>query len=72
VAPALRFAAAVSSGVLHIAIGALHVYRLVIPFRFEVFGYTWSQQASIREALAVTGFGALCLWVARKVSVVSS
>ena len=57
--------AAISSGLLHLAIGGLHVYRLGFPFRFEVFGYTWSQQASLREAIIVIPFGVLCLWIAR-------
>ncbi|PYL82889.1 MAG: hypothetical protein DMF21_00980 [Verrucomicrobia bacterium] len=61
----MRLPAAISSGLLHLAIGALHVYRLVFPFRFEVFGYTWSQQASLREAIIVIPFGVLCLWIAR-------
>lgn len=61
----IRRAAALASGLLHIVIGGLHVYRLFAPFRFEVFGYPWSLQASLREALAVMGFGLLCLWVAR-------
>jgi len=61
----MRLPAAISSGLLHLAIGGLHVYRLVFPFRFEVFGYTWSQQASLREAIIVIPFGVLCLWIAR-------
>ena len=61
----LRLAAALATGLLHLAIGSLHVYRLVAPFRFEVFGYTWSRQASLREAMIVIPFGVLCLWIAR-------
>ena len=62
----LQRLAALSSGVLHIALGALHTYRLVKPFRFEVFGYPWPQSASFREAIIVIPFGALCLWIARQ------
>ena len=61
----MRLPAAISSGLLHLAIGGLHAYRLVFPFRFEVFGYAWSQQASLREAIIVIPFGVLCLWIAR-------
>jgi len=61
----MQLPAAISSGVLHLAIGGLHAYRLLFPFRFEVFGYTWSQQASLREAIIVIPFGVLCLWIAR-------
>ena len=61
-----RRPAATLSGLLHLAIGALHAYRLVKPFRFEVFGYSWSQGASLREALVVIPFGLLCLWIARR------
>jgi len=61
----MQLLAAISSGLLHLAIGGLHSYRLVFPFRFEVFGYTWSPQASLREAIIVIPFGVLCLWIAR-------
>ena len=61
-----RRSAALLSGLLHLAIGSLHVYRLVLPFRFEVFGYTWPRGASFREAIIVIPFGILCLWVARQ------
>ena len=61
----MRLPAAISSGLLHLAIGGLHVYRLVFPFHFEVFGYTWSQQASLREAIIVIPFGVLCLLITR-------
>jgi hypothetical protein len=62
----LRLFAALSSGFLHLAIGGLHVYRLINPFRFEVFGYPWSQQASFREAIIVVPFGLLCLLMAKQ------
>jgi hypothetical protein len=62
----LRRSAAILSGMLHLVIGSLHVYRLVSPFRFEVFGYTWPRGASLREAIIVIPFGILCLWVARQ------
>lgn len=59
-----RFIAAGLSGIGHIGLGALHVYRLMRPFTFEVFGYSWSQMASLREALIVLPFGVLSLIVA--------
>ena len=62
----VRRPAAVLSGILHLVIGSLHVYRLASPFRFEVFGYTWPQGASLREAVIVIPFGVLCLWIARR------
>src|SRR6185436_6531224 len=49
----LRWFAALSSAVLHLAIGGLHVYRLIYPFRFEVFGHSWPQWASLREVIIV-------------------
>ena len=61
-----RFVAAGLSGLGHVGLGALHVYRLMRPFRFEVFGYSWSQMASLREALIVLPFGVLSLIVAGK------
>jgi hypothetical protein len=61
-----RRTVALVSGLLHVGIGSLHAYRLAAPFRFEVFGYNWSQQASLREAIIVIPFGILCLWMARQ------
>ena len=62
----LRRAAASLSGVLHLTIGGLHLYRLFKPFRFEVFGHAWSHSASLREVIVVIPFGLLCLWIARQ------
>jgi len=61
-----RLVAAILSGILHLAIGGLHVYRLINPFRFAVFGHPWPQSASLREALIVVPFGILCLCMARQ------
>jgi hypothetical protein len=41
-----RSIAGILSGVLHLSIGVLHVYRLIKPFRFEVFGHPWPLNAS--------------------------
>jgi len=60
-----RLPATLVSGLLHLMIGSLHALRLFEPFRFEVFGYTWSRAASLREAIIVLPFGLLSLWVAR-------
>ncbi len=59
-----RVTAAALTGIGHLALGALHVYRLAWPFTFEVFGYPWSAGASLREALIVIPFGLLSLFVA--------
>lgn len=61
-----RSLAGILSGVLHLSIGGLHVYRLIKPFRFEVFGHAWPLNASLREVLIVVPFGLLCLWMARQ------
>ena len=58
-----RVLAAMLTAVGHLAIGSLHVYRLVHPFTFEVFGYPWSYSASLREALVVLPAGLLSLVV---------
>lgn len=58
--------AAILSGVFHLAIGSLHLYRLFKPFHFEVFGYPWSRNASLREVMIVIPFGILCLLMARQ------
>jgi hypothetical protein len=60
-----RPAAAIVSGILHLSIGSLHAYRLIKPFRFEVFDHAWPLTASLREVLVVVPFGLLCLWMAR-------
>jgi hypothetical protein len=60
----LRIPASLISGLLHVIIGSIHVYRLCHPFPFEVFGYTWSNSASLREVAIVVPFGILCLYVA--------
>ncbi len=59
-----RISTALVSGLLHLVIGSLHLYRLWSPFTFEVFGYEWSLGASLREVLIVVPFGILCLVVA--------
>jgi len=61
-----RRAAAIFSGILHVSIGSLHAYRLMKPFRFEVFGHGWPLTASLREVLIVVPFGLVCLWMARQ------
>ena len=60
----IRAGSALLSGVFHTAIGFVHVVRLVRPFRFEVFNLPWSNGASAREVVIVTGFGMMCLAVA--------
>ncbi|MEP6911518.1 MAG: hypothetical protein ABI923_02120 [bacterium] len=59
-----RVTAAALTGIGHLAIGSLHVYRLLQPFRFEIFGYRWTIGASLRETLIVIPFGLLSLFVA--------
>ena len=57
VTPVMRTPVAIISGVMHLAFAALHAYRIVEPFRFEVLGYPWSHEASIREVGIVGLFG---------------
>ena len=59
-----RVIAATISAIGHLGIGSLHVYRLMYPFTFEVFGYSWSYAASLREVLMVIPVGLLSLVVA--------
>ena len=56
--------AATLTGIGHLSIGLLHAFRLVHPFAFEVFGYSWSYGASLREAIITIPFGALSLFMA--------
>jgi len=60
----LRFSAILSSGVLHLVLAIVHIVRLIKPFEFEVFGYEWSEAASIREIIIVGIFGLTCLYFA--------
>lgn len=59
-----RFAALLFSGIFHLLLGTIHVIRLLYPFKFEVFGYEWSNAASWREILIVTPFGFMCILLA--------
>ena len=59
-----RLVAATLTGIGHVGIGFLHAFRLVHPFTFEVFGYSWSYGASLREAIITIPFGALSLFIA--------
>jgi hypothetical protein len=54
-----RIMAAALTGIGHLSLGLLHAYRLQYPFTFEVFGYSWTRGASLREALIVVPFGLL-------------
>ena len=59
-----RVVAAAVTAIGHLIIGSLHVYRLLNPFRFEVFGYSWSSGASLRESLIVLPVGLAALGIA--------
>lgn len=59
-----RILAAALTGIGHLSLGALHAYRLLYPFTFQVFGYSWTRAASLREVLIVVPFGLLSLFVA--------
>jgi hypothetical protein len=59
-----RVMAAALTGIGHLSLGLLHAYRLLYPFTFEVFGYSWTLGASLREVLIVVPFGLLSLFVA--------
>ena len=59
-----RIPAAALTGIGHLGLGALHAYRLLYLFTFEVFGYSWTRGASLREVLIVVPFGLLSLFVA--------
>lgn len=58
-----RVVAAILTGIGHLSIGSLHAFRLVHPFTFEVFGYSWSFGASLREAIITIPFGVLSLFL---------
>jgi len=60
----VQIVAAALTAVGHLSLGLLHIYRLLHPFTFEVFGYSWSSEASLREVLIVVPFGLLSSSVA--------
>ena len=60
----VRIMAAALTGIGHLSLGSLHAYRLLYPFTFQVFGYSWTTGASLREVLIVVPFGLLSLFVA--------
>lgn len=57
----VRFLSALSSGILHLTLSFIHIWRLFDPFKFEVFGYSWSYASSVREIAVVLPFGILCI-----------
>jgi hypothetical protein len=59
-----RIVAATLTGIGHLSLGLLHAYRLLYPFTFVVFGYSWTRGASLRESLLVVPFGLLSLFLA--------
>ena len=59
-----RIIAATITGIGHLSLGLLHAYRLLRPFTFEVFGYSWTYGASLREVMIVVPFGLFSLFVA--------
>lgn len=61
----IRLTSLFATGFVHVLIGLVHATRLIHPFRFEVFGYNWPEQASLREVLIVFPFGLVCcmLWL---------
>lgn len=61
---ARRSTIAFVSGACHIAIGLVHLYRLISPFDFQVIGHFWTLGASLREVAIVIPFGALSIFVA--------
>ena len=67
-----RITAAAVTGIGHVGIGLLHAYRLLHPFTFEVFGYSWTYGASLREVLLVTPYGLLSLFVAIAIKIKGS
>ena len=60
----LRFVSALFSGILHLTLAFVHISRLLNPFNFEVFGYSWSMGSSVREIIFVFPFGIACIAVA--------
>jgi hypothetical protein len=63
-----QLAASAMTAIGHLSIGSLHALRLVYPFTFEVFGYSWSFGSSLREALITLPFAALSSLVAVSVN----
>lgn len=60
----IRFIAALSTGILHLILGIIHIIRFAHPFIFKVFGFDWSMGASLREVIIVIPFGIVSIAVA--------
>jgi hypothetical protein len=60
----LRFASVVLAGILHLIITAIHIARLIHPFRFEVFNIEMPMSGSKRELLFGIPLVIACIAVA--------
>jgi hypothetical protein len=60
----LRFASAIASGVLHLTTSFIHLSRLLVPFKYELFSQEWSQPSSFRQLIITLPFGILCVGIA--------
>ncbi len=60
----IRFIAALSSGILHLTLGILHITRFINPYHFEVLNLEWSMGSSLREIIIIFPFGIACISVA--------
>jgi hypothetical protein len=58
-----RIPSSLITGIFHLAIAGLHVIRIINPFPFVVFGYSWSLSASLRESIIVGIWGLLSIYV---------
>jgi len=59
-----RVIVATVSGIGHATLLCLHIVRLIRPFRFEVFGFTWSRNSSLREVALIVPFVVLASYLA--------
>src|SRR3989442_9767765 len=60
----MQMPAAISSGLLHLAIGGLHADRLLVPLRFGTFGLPWPRPGFFDRPVNLIPVGDLCLWIA--------
>ncbi len=59
----LRPISGLVAGLVHLALGVIHIIRLRAYFKFEIFNLEWPLNASLREVLIVIPFGIACLLV---------
>jgi hypothetical protein len=60
----IRVFSALVSGIFHLLLASIHMYRLMHWFTFIVFGYAWPKESTILEISLIGPFGIICITMA--------